>query len=272
MDDTSFVLTEEETRVADVAALTSVKNRVVVITGAAQGIGRALARAFAAAGAIPVVADLNEAKARSVVAEIEGAKGKAIAIAADIGDAASMNEVARQTHKELGRIDVLINNAGIFSTLAMRPFEEIPDEEWDRVIHVNVSGVMLSCRAVLPHMRAAGWGRIINVSSASILLGRPNYLHYTTSKSALIGMTRSMAREVGKFGITVNVIMPGAVVTEIPRQTVTPEQRTEIIARQSIPRSQVPEDLVGLMLFLASEGSRFMTGQTLNVDGGASHI
>ncbi len=180
--------------------------------------------------------------------------------------------MAAATLDAFGRIDVLINNAGIFSTLAMRPFEEIPLAEWEAVLRVNVTGAMLCARAVTPAMRRAQWGRIINMSSGSILLGRPNYLHYTTSKAALVGMTRSMARELGRDGITVNAILPGAVETEIPRQTVTPEQRARITSLQCVPRAQVPDDLVGVVLFLASEGSAFMTGQSLNLDGGATHL
>jgi 3-oxoacyl-[acyl-carrier protein] reductase len=254
------------------SALTGVQDRVVIITGAAQGIGRVFAHAFAAYGAVVVVADLNIAKARTVAGEIQARGGRAQAAEVDVGDHASLESMARNVFDAHGRIDVLVNNAGIFSTLDMRPFWEIPLEEWDQVIHVNITGVMYACRAVVPYMRRAGWGRIINMSSASVLLGRPNYTHYTTSKSSLIGMTRSMARELGHDSITVNAVMPGAVQTEIPRATVTPAQREAIVARQSVPRAQVPQDLVGAVLFLASEGSRFMTGQVMNLDGGAAYV
>ena len=255
-----------------VRALSELRGRVIVITGAGQGIGRVLAHAFAAVGAIPIVAELDAERGQAVVREIEAAGGRALAVPTDVASADSVEAMAARTADAFGRIDALINNAGIFSTLKMRPFEEIPLEEWDAVLRVNVTGVMLCCRAVIPTMRQAGWGRIINLSSASTLLGRPNYLHYTTSKAAVVGMTRSLARELGRFGITANAIMPGAVTTEIPRETVTPEQRERIVAMQCVPRSQVPEDLIGAAFFLASEGSRFMTGQTLNLDGGASHI
>lgn len=256
----------------DVGALTGVANRVVVVTGAGQGLGRTFAKALSQAGAIPVIAERNAERGRAVAEEIRQAGGRALAVETDVADPTSVDAMAKKTVLELGRIDVLINNAGIFSTLAMRPFEDIPLEEWDAVLRVNVTGAMLCCRAVLPQMRQAGWGRIINMSSGSILLGRPNYLHYTTSKAALIGMIRSMARELGKDGITVNAILPGAVETEIPRQTVTPEQRARITALQCVPRAQVPSDLVGIVLFLASDGSGFMTGQSLNLDGGATHL
>ena len=144
-------------------------------------------------------------------------------------------------------------------------------EEWDQVMRVNVTGVMLSTRAVTPAMREARWGRIINMSSGSILLGRPHYLHYTTSKSALIGMTRSLARELGAHGITVNAVLPGPVFTEVPRETVTPVQKKAIVGMQCVPRPQEPRDLIGTLLFLASEGSGFLTGQSITVDGGATH-
>jgi NAD(P)-dependent dehydrogenase (short-subunit alcohol dehydrogenase family) len=256
----------------DIRALTGIEGRVAIVTGAGQGIGRAFARALGAAGGIPVIAERNMERGQAVAKEIEQTGGRAIAVETDVADLASVQAMVERTVGELGRIDILINNAGIFSTLTMRPFEEIPLDEWDEVMRVNVTGVMLGCRAVLPHMRRAKWGRIINMSSGSVLLGRPNYLHYTTSKAALIGMTRSMARELGGDGITVNAIMPGAVKTEIPRRTVTPEQRARITAMQCIPRVQEPVDLVGAMLFLASEGSRFMTGQSINIDGGATHL
>lgn len=253
-------------------SLNGVKDRVVIITGAAQGIGRVFAHAFAANGAISVVADLDPVKAEGVANEIRNLGRRAMSVEVDIGSFDSLQAMAEAVFNEYGRIDVLINNAGIFSTLEMRPFWEIPLSEWDKVMHVNITGVMLACRAVVPYMRKAKWGRIINMSSASILLGRPNYTHYTTSKSALIGMTRSMARELGNDYITVNAVMPGAVQTEIPRATVTPQQREAIVARQSVPRSQVPQDLVGAVLYLATEGSRFMTGQTMNMDGGAAYV
>jgi len=255
----------------DFNSLLGVQDRVVIITGAGQGIGRAFAHAFAAYGAIAVVADLNKDKADAVAKEIKASGGKAMAAAVDIGNFDSLRAMAKTVAEAYGRIDVLINNAGIFSTLEMRPFWEIPLDEWDKVMHVNITGVMLATRAVIPYMQKAKWGRIINISSASILMGRPNYTHYTTSKSALIGMTRSMARELGNDHITVNAVMPGATQTEIPRKTVSAQQREAIVSRQCVPRSQVPQDLVGAVVFLASEGSRFMTGQVMNIDGGASH-
>ena len=250
----------------------SLKDRVAIVTGAGQGIGRAFAKTFAAAGAIAIIAERNAKTAASVSAEIMKAGGKALAVETDIADPASVAEMVEVVDDEYGRIDILVNNAAIFSTLEMRPFEQIPLDEWNEVMRVNITGQMLCARAVLPAMRRARWGRIINMSSGAVSLGRPNYLHYITSKSALIGMSRSMARELGPDGITVNALLPGATFTEIERKTVTPAQKEKIVAMQCVPRAETPDDLVGTALFLASEASAFITGQTINVDGGATHL
>jgi len=246
----------------------SLDGRVVVITGAGQGIGRATAKAMAEAGALPVIAEIDEAKGQSVAREIGN---RAMAVRTDVADPASLEAMVATVLDAHGKVDVLINNAAIFSTLDMRPFWEIPLEEWDAVLRVNVTGCFLAARAVVETMRAAKFGRIINFSSAAVAMGRPNYTHYTTSKAALIGMTRSMARELGPDGITVNAIMPGATFTEIERATVTPEQKEAIVRGQSIPRPETPEDLLGTLMFLSSDASAFMTGQCLTVDGGLSY-
>jgi 3-oxoacyl-[acyl-carrier protein] reductase len=172
------------------------------------------------------------------------------------------------TVRQFGRLDVLVNNAAIFSTIAMKPFWELTVPEWDRLMAVNVRGLWLASKAVVPQMRAQKSGRIINISSGAIFMGRPNYLHYIASKGAVYAMTRSMAREVGDFGITVNSITPGAVYTEIPRETVTPEQKETMIRAMCVKRPEEPSDLVGTVVFLASDDAAFITGQTINVDGG----
>ncbi len=249
----------------------SLAGRVAIITGAGQGLGRAFTRALAAAGAVAIIAERNGERGEAVAAEIVAAGGKATAITTDVADAASIENMIAVVEQAYGRIEILVNNAAIFSTLEMRPFERIPLAEWEAVLKVNVTGPFLCCRAVLPAMRRAKWGRIINMASGAVTLGRPNYLHYITSKAALVGMTRSMARELGRDGITVNAILPGATFTEIKRETVTPEQKARIIAMQCIPRPEVPEDLIGTVLFLASDASAFLTGQALTVDGGATH-
>jgi 3-oxoacyl-[acyl-carrier protein] reductase len=248
----------------------SLKDRVVIVTGAGQGIGRVFAKAFALAGARAVIAERNEDKAAAVAAEILNADGQALAVTTDVADEASIREMIEVVTDEYGRIDVLINNAGIFSMLEMRPFDQIPLDEWERVLRVNLTGPFLCARAVLPAMRKAKWGRIINIASGAVRLGRPNYLHYIATKSALMGMSLSMARELGPDNITVNAILPGATFTEIERKTVTPEQKQRIIAMQCVPRAEAPQDLVGAALFLASEASAFVTGQSINLDGGVT--
>lgn len=250
----------------------SLAGHVAIVTGAGQGLGRAFAKAFAQAGATAVIAELNENSAASVAEEIMQAGGKALAVATDVADEASVKRMAQVVEDQCGRIDTLVNNAGIFSTLEMRPFDQIPMGEWEKVLRVNVTGPFLCARAVLPAMRKRKRGRIVNIASAAVQLGRPNYLHYITSKSALIGMSRSMARELGNDGITVNSVMPGATFTEVERKTVTPEQKQRIVAMQCIPRPETPEDLVGTVLFLASDNAAFITGQTVNLDGGATHL
>jgi 3-oxoacyl-[acyl-carrier protein] reductase len=248
----------------------SLKDRVIIITGAGQGIGRVFAKAFALAGAVAVIAERNEKTAAAVAGEILKADGRAFAVTTDVGDPASIAEMIEAVEDEYGRIDVLINNAGIFSTLEMRPFDQIPLEEWEQVLRINLTGPFLCARAVLPAMRRAKWGRIIHIGSGAVRLGRPNYLHYIAAKAALAGMSLSMARELGPDNITVNAILPGATFTEIERKTVTPAQKERIIAMQCVPRAETPEDLVGTALFLASDASAFITGQSINLDGGVT--
>jgi 3-oxoacyl-[acyl-carrier protein] reductase len=250
----------------------SVKGRVVIVTGAGQGIGRELARQFAAAGAIAVVADLNPTNAAAVVAEIEAAGGQGFATTVDIASRESAEAMAAAVKAKYGRVDALINNAGIFATLNKRAFDQIPQAEWDLVIKVNITGIFNCVCAVAQTMRDQRYGRIINMSSDSVHKGTMNYLHYVTSKSAVIGMTNSLARELGPHGITVNAIRPGSVATEVER---THNPTTEIRQRnadlQCIPRGMLPTDLVGLTMFLTTNAASFITGQTIACDGGYTH-
>jgi 3-oxoacyl-[acyl-carrier protein] reductase len=239
------------------------KDKVAIITGAGQGLGRAYALRLAKEGAKVVVAELNAEKGKAVADEAKG-----LFVRTNVADEASVQAMARQAVDAYGRIDILVNNAAIFSTLKMRPFWEIPLAEWDELMGVNVRGVWLAAKAVVPQMRKQRSGRIVNISSGAVLMGRPNYLHYVASKGAVISMTRAMARELGEFGINVNAITPGAVYTEIPRETVTPEQREAMIRAQSIKRAAAPQDLEGTVVFLCSDDAAFITGQTINVDGG----
>jgi 3-oxoacyl-[acyl-carrier protein] reductase len=243
-----------------------------VITGAGQGIGRAFALALAAEGVPVAVADLNTAKARLVADEVGATGAPAIAVEVDVADAESVEAMARTVRDRLGVPRILVNNAAIFSTLAMRPFTEIPLDEWNRVLMVNVTGAFLCARSLVPGMTAAGGGKIVNISSSTVFLGRPNYLHYVTSKAALIGFTRALAHEAGPYRVTVNAIAPGSTETEIERATITRADRERLAATSALRRVQVPSDLVGAMLFLTSSDSDFVTGQTLVVDGGISFI
>jgi NAD(P)-dependent dehydrogenase (short-subunit alcohol dehydrogenase family) len=272
METTAFVHAPQDSGVPASARDFGVAGRVVIVTGAGQGIGREFARQFAAAGAIPVVADLNIEAAQNVLAEIEAAGGRGIALKVDIGDRASVDAMVDASLSEFGRIDVLINNAAIFATLEKRPFDQIPQAEWERVMRINITGVFNSVCAVAATMRKAQWGRIVNISSDAVRLGVANYLHYVTSKSALVGMTNSLARELGPHGVTVNCIRPGGVATEVDRAVnPTLERRQQQLAQQCLPRSQVPADLVGLVMFLSSPASAFVTGQTIACDGGLTH-
>lgn len=246
--------------------------RVVVITGAGQGLGRAYALRFAAHGHRVVAIDLNVDALATLAETISAEGGECLPLSVDVGDADAVAKAARDIDARFGRADVLVNNAAIFSTLKMRPFDEIPLDEWSRVLHVNVTGTFLMVCAIAPLMRRNGWGRIVNVSSAAVLMGRPHYLHYTTSKAAVIGMTRSLARELGADGITVNAVLPGAVDTEIPRETVTPAQKQAQIAMRCIQRTQTTDDVTGAVLFLAGEDSHFISGQSLVVDGGLTFV
>lgn len=272
MSENTKVHAPQDSGVPENARDLSVKDRVVIITGAGQGIGRELARQFAAAGAIPVIADLNLENAQRVQGEIESKGGRATAACVDISDPASLDALVHSVVEEHGRIDVLINNAAIFATLNKGPFEEIPLDEWNLVMRVNINGPFLTTRAVLPIMRKAQWGRVINISSDAVTKGVASYLHYVTSKSALIGMTNAMARELGKDGITVNCVRPGPVATEVDRvSNPTLDRRIKQLNEQCIPRGMEPPDMVGLMMFLSAPASSFITGQTIACDGGYTH-
>ncbi|GAC1316527.1 MAG: 3-oxoacyl-ACP reductase FabG [Chloroflexota bacterium] len=243
-------------------------HKVIVITGAGQGIGRAYARRLSQAGANVVIAEINGERGRAVADEVERAGGRAIFVETDVSSADSCARLVDQTTREFGRLDGLINNAALFSTIIMKPFWEIDVDEWDRLMAVNVRGVWLAARAVVPTMQAQRWGRIVNISSAVIWMGRQNYLHYVASKGAVFSMTRSMARELGDWNITVNAITPGATYTEVERATVSEDQKKAMIQQQSIKRPETPADLAGVVAFLCSDEAGFVTGQTINVDGG----
>jgi 3-oxoacyl-[acyl-carrier protein] reductase len=244
------------------------EGKVAVITGAGQGLGRAYAHRFIQEGARVVVADIQEEKVHSVVREVQDLGGKGTAVRVDVSEPESVRAMIEHAIERFGQVDVLVNNAAIFSTIRMKPFEEISLEEWNRLMAVNLTGSFLCCQAVSPHMRERKQGRIINISSGVVLMGRPWYAHYVASKAGIIGLTRALAKELGEDNITINAITPGPTQTEVPRETVSPEQAEAMIAAQAIHRRETPEDLVGVAVFLASEDSSFITGQVINVDGG----
>jgi 3-oxoacyl-[acyl-carrier protein] reductase len=246
------------------------KDRVAIVTGAGQGLGRAFAHRLAEEGARVAIAELNAINAARVAEEIRHKGGEAFALATDVADEASTQEMTHRTVERYGQIDILVNNAAIVSTIKMKPFDAITVEEWDRMMAINVRGVFLCCKAVAPEMKRRRYGKIINLASAVIWSGYPYYLHYVTSKAAVFGLTRALSREVGEWNICVNAVTPSATQTEIPRETITPEQWDAMVARQSIKHRETPADLLGTIVFLASSDSDFITGQTINVDGGLS--
>jgi NAD(P)-dependent dehydrogenase (short-subunit alcohol dehydrogenase family) len=237
---------------------------VAIVTGGAQGIGRAIADGLAREGARIVVADLKGAE------EAASELADGVGLTVDVADEADVQRLTAETVERCGRIDVLVNNAGLYASLAMRPFEQIPLEEWRRVMDVNVASMFLTCRAVVPVMRGQGGGKIVNISSGTPFRGVPFVLHYVTSKGAIVAFTRALAKEVGKDGVLVNCVAPGftmsAGVKEHPE--VIERLRDVSIAARTLQRDQVPEDVVGAVVYLAGPGSDFVTGQTIVIDGG----
>ena len=249
------------------------KGRTAIVTGAGRGIGKALATRLAQDGANVVVADIaNHDVSAAEIAKATGAKTLGLKI--DVSSQEDTERMAAETIKAFGSIDVLVNNAAMFAVLQLRPFEQIPVEEWKRLMEINIMGAALCARAVSAQMRKQQRGRIINLASAAPLKGVPLFLHYIASKGAVIAMTRGLARELGKDNITVNAIAPGFTLSEgvlnNPRYA---ELNNEASLRtRALPRDEKPEDLVGVCSYLASDDSAFMTGQTLVVDGGSAMV
>ena len=239
--------------------------KVAIVTGGARHIGAEYCRRLAAEGAAVVIADILDGN--TVAEEIRSKGGNVLALKIDVSKEGDTNRMAVETVNAFGRIDILINNAAIFINIQRHPFYEISANEWDRVSAVNIKGPFLCAKAVFAQMKEQKRGKIINISSSTAYWGTPNFLHYVASKAALIGMTRSLAREVGDYGICVNAIAPGLVEHEGQN---APQALTELqLKARSIKRLQTPEDLLGTLVFLASPDSDFMTGQTIVVDGGS---
>jgi len=247
-------------------------NKVAIVTGAGSGIGKALATRLAQDGAAVVIADLRQYE--EAAAEIAKATGaRTLGLKADVTSEQEVARMAEETAGKFGRIDILVNNAALFSALEPRPFEKIDAAEWRRVMEVNTLGVFLCCRACVPHMRKGGGGRIINLASGAPLKGVPLLLHYVSSKGAVIAFTRALAREVGKDGIKVNALAPGFTLSEgIVKGAAHVKHGEPSRASRAIVRDERPDDLVGAVSFLASDDAAFMTGQTLVVDGGSAMV
>jgi 3-oxoacyl-[acyl-carrier protein] reductase len=246
------------------------KDKVAVVTGAGRGIGKTVALAFAGSGACVVAVDLALPPAEDTVAEIKALGGRAIAVKADVSKWDEVKRMAEAAGREFGGIDILINNAAI-ADIKPKPFVEVTEEEWDRIMSVNLKGVFLCCKAVFPEMKARGKGKIVNISSGTHFLGAPGLIHYASSKGGVIGFTRTLSRELGQFDITVNSVAPGFTITEgVSSLLATPGVDEMTVARRSIKRRQMPEDLIGAVVFLSSDESDFITGQTVVVDGGVA--
>src|SRR5712692_1676737 len=246
-----------------------VRDKVVAITGAARGLGQEFARSLAAAGAQVIAADINDCTATLELVAAESGDGIAARLdVTDVGSARAMVEAALQA---FGRVDALINNAALYGALHGGRFDAIDEAEWDAAMAVNVKGIWNCCKAAVPAMRQAGGGSIVNIASLAATYGMPYGLHYTTSKAAVIGLTRGLARELGRDNIRVNAVAPSAVLTEGTREFFA--QKTDkaldtIRMNQAITRNLAPSDLVGTIHWLVSDASQLVTGQTIAVDGG----
>lgn len=243
--------------------------KVAIITGSAQGIGAAYAKALAAEGAKVGLCDLKSPD--SVAREIGRSGGVAFAQACDVTDRTAIEALVAKAEKSFGSVQILVNNAALFAGLALKPFFDIEGSEWDRVMAVNVRGSFECVRAVFPAMKHAGYGKIVNIASGTVFKGTPRMLHYVSSKGAVVGMTRALAREVGDYGIRVNCLAPGLTLSEgvIANKDYADAMVSNNVASRCLKREATPNDIIGAMLFLVSPDSDFMTGQTIVVDGGS---
>lgn len=250
----------------------SLEGRSAVVTGGGHGIGAAYCDGLSSMGASVVVADIDYEAARRVAGSLVTRGGSATAVEVDVSIDESARRMAEAADKEFGRIDILVNNAAVFSSIPISRggFETIDEAEWDRVMTVNVRGVWTACRAVVPYMRRNGYGKIINISSGTALKSAAGRSHYVASKAAILGLTRTLATELGADNICVNAVAPGSTLSdENPSEKII-AMRTAAVGGRALRRVQVPDDLVGCIVFFASSASDFITGQTLVVDGGSA--
>jgi 3-oxoacyl-[acyl-carrier protein] reductase len=251
------------------------KDKIVIVTGGAHGIGKAYALAFGQAGAHVVIADIDETAAENVAEAISKETAVAsLGLRTDVSNEASTKTMAARALERFGRIDALINNAAVFSVVPMNRggIETIEPEEWDRLMAVNLRGLFFCCRAALPAMRRQKSGKIVTIASGTVFAGSPGRIHYVTSKAATVGFTRTLAREVGGDNINVNCLAPGNTLSEENPTEQMIKFRESSVGLRAFKRVQMPDDVVGAMLFLASPLSDFITGQTINVDGGISFL
>ncbi len=242
----------------------SLDGKVAVVTGAAQGIGRAIAQGLADEGARIVIADLKGAE------DAAASFADGVGISADVSSEADVQRLAAETVERCGTVDILVNNAGLYASLAMRSFEQIPLQEWRQVMDVNVASMFLTCRAIVPLMRANDGGKIVNISSGTPFRGVPFLLHYVTSKGAIVAFTRALAKELGKDSILVNCVAPGFTMSAgvLSHPEVVEQLRDVSVSARTIQRDQTPEDVVGAVVYLSGPASDFVTGQTIVIDGG----
>jgi 2-hydroxycyclohexanecarboxyl-CoA dehydrogenase len=243
-------------------------DKIALVTGAAAGIGAAVSRRLAREGLAVGVLDVNLEGCERVVAEIKAAGGKAIALQASIADRKQVTEAVAKLRKAFGPITVLVNNAGI---TGFAPFEELTDEEWDRMMEINLKGTFIVTQVVLPDMKAAKWGRIVNISSSSAQTGAVNMAHYSSSKGAIVTLTRTLAQELGPLGITVNNIPPGSVMHTLMSEANAnrfPISRETLVSTIPVRRTGEPEDIANACAWLVSEDTSYVTGQTIGVNGG----
>ncbi len=243
------------------------KGKVAIVTGGGRGLGKAFCLRMAEERAKVVVADILDKEAQQTTEEIRTKGGSAIALTVNVTSVEDTLRMADETVKQFGRIDILVNNAAMVYGVTRKPFTEIPVAEWDRLMTVNLKGAFLCCRAVFPQMKEQGKGKIINISSEAAFTGSKNLIHYVTSKGGIISLTRALAAEVGQYGICVNSIAPGFTDTESSR-TITEDITKYDLNLTPLRRLEQPSDLVGAIIFLSSDESNFITGQTLVVDGG----
>lgn len=246
--------------------MTGLEGRVAIVTGGGGGLAEGICGELAAAGATVAVVDVSREKAGRMAEQVSSDGARCIAVEADVSDKKSVEAMVGRVADELGGVDILVNNAAIYP---LRPWMEIEEGEWDRVMAVNLKGYFLCARAVFPYMKDGGYGRIVNVASVTFFIGQPGLLSYVSSKGGVVGFTRTLAREIGPEGVTVNAISPGAFPTDAERIHPNQEEYNQrMLDQQSIKRRGAPKDIGAAVTFLASDAASFITGQTIEVDGG----